>query len=417
MTRRAHTLALATCLLFPATVNAGEILLTMEAAAAAASSPAVQAARQQWQASQSAREAAGRLPDPTLEFGLLRWPIQPDPGTSRADERAAVARLGISQRLPRDTQLAAQRSRAEADIRGARADHAVRLRSQQEQARQLWILIAAAQADVAVLTQMIADAQSQARQQSDRLARGTTGADAASALSAELQVENLRDAIDAAQQQSAAAREDLRRLIGDRAGADFAALPDPLTLTVPASPGEAPEPTDDHPELQRALAERDRSRAALEAARADLRPDLTVGIAYGHRPDFPDTLSLTLGMALPVSPAQRQQPLIAAAAARVEADAADIQDLRDRLRAATHSALSDWQRLHERLQRYADRLLPLSEDRVTAITDRYARSEATLDAVLASRLQHAELVRRQLALRADALSARARLIYLLEASS
>lgn len=127
---RATVLALAAASLSGAAAARAEPL-TFEAAMARAASdaPDLRASALGVDAARAAVVAAGRLPDPSLKFGLDGFPVTgPMAGRFGEDDFTAL-RVGVEQELPSRARRRAERGLAEAAIGVAVADNATALRA------------------------------------------------------------------------------------------------------------------------------------------------------------------------------------------------------------------------------------------------------------------------------------------------
>lgn len=141
-----------------------------------------------------------------------------------------------------------------------------------------------------------------------------------------------------------------------------------------------------HPEIQRYLAELDQADAALRAAVAERRPDWGVELAFQRRgPDFGDMVSLQLSVDLPVSPATRQNPRIAARQQDIERILAERGDMLREHEQMLEELLGEHASLSRQWQRATRSLLPALARQVDLLTRGYAAGSVALRELLAAR--------------------------------
>ena len=180
---RATVLALAAASLSGAAAARAEPL-TFEAAMARAASdaPDLRASALGVDAARAAVVAAGRLPDPSLKFGLDGFPVTgPMAGRFGEDDFTAL-RVGVEQELPSRARRRAERGLAEAAIGVAVADNATALRAVRIAAGLAWIDLYYAKrrlSQLQVLDQSLGDLQATV---SARLASGSARPSAAARL-------------------------------------------------------------------------------------------------------------------------------------------------------------------------------------------------------------------------------------------
>jgi outer membrane protein TolC len=104
--------------------------------------------------------------------------------------------------------------------------------------------------------------------------------------------------------------------------------------------------------------------SAIEVARAERRPDWTVGAAYGQRSGGrDDMLMVEVGIGLPLFTRNRQDRGIAAREADYQAAVATREDLRQQQTATIEADIARWEGLKRQVALHEDALLPLARDR------------------------------------------------------
>ncbi len=104
--------------------------------------------------------------------------------------------------------------------------------------------------------------------------------------------------------------------------------------------------------------------AAIDAARAEKRPDWSVGASYGQRSDGrSDMLMFEVAVGLPLFTRNRQDRDVAAREAEYQATLATREDRRRQQAAQLRSDIARWQGLKRQVALHEDSLLPLARDR------------------------------------------------------
>lgn len=136
------------------------------------------------------------------------------------------------------------------------------------------------------------------------------------------------------------------------------------------------------PELRAAAA-----RVAASSARAELAgkarlPDFDVSVIYGQRSGFPDMVSASVSLPIPLQHARKQDQLAAAARATRSAEEADLTDRTNTLRAAVSRIYSDIERERTQLALYKKAILPQAQAAREAATAAFQVGRADLTALL-----------------------------------
>jgi outer membrane protein TolC len=112
--------------------------------------------------------------------------------------------------------------------------------------------------------------------------------------------------------------------------------------------------------------------SAIDVARAEKRPDWTVGASYGQRSgDRSDMLMLEVGIGLPLFSRNRQDRGIAAREADYQGALATREDLRRQAAAQIRADVARWEGLKRQIALHENALLPLARDRSTAALAAY----------------------------------------------
>lgn len=320
----------------------------------------------------AARETAAQaaeLPDPQLIVGIDDLPVAASAFDGGQGDMT-VRKVGLMQAFPAPAKRRARRELAERLVDRAQALTAVERLDVHEQVARAWFAAWAAQQEVAVLRDLRDRAGIAVQVAEARLAGGAgTAVDAMAAQAAALEVDYR---IEAAQAALEAARASLAAWLGlepsdlPRLGGppELARLPVPEAVLL-ATVGEQRRLVDAR--TQESIAE-----ARVQAALADKRPDWSVMAAYGQRGGgLDDMLMLEARIDLPLFGARRQDRLVAARRAELQAATADRQEAERAQREAVGRALAEWRGLRAQTDLHAQRILPLADDRAEAALAAY----------------------------------------------
>lgn len=355
---------------------------------------------------------AGRLPDPSLTFGVSNYPVT-DPGAfSLRSDTMTMRTIGVMQAIPSHAARAADRSLAAAQVNAAEADRTATAQDVRERIADAWIGVWAA-TQQRTLLEALRDESTLAVQVAKARLRGGTGG-ATDVLAAQAEALTLANRIESADADLQAAQASLQRWLGNTSAAlahapDFGQLPvaiDQLELD-----------TDRQAPMQAWQAREQVADAALAQARASKHPDWSVDVTYGHRaPYLSDMVMVQVGVSLPLFTRNRQDRAISAKQAQRDAVESAHEDARRAQRETVARDIAAWQGWGRQLARDRNDLLPLARDRSRVALAAY-QGDGTLQPWLEAR-------RDEIALRldyADALAARARawaaLAYLLPEST
>lgn len=340
--------------------------------------------------------AAGQLPDPQLIAGVMQLPVEDGEAWSLRDDDFTALSVGVSQEFPRAAKRTLRASALEQQAEAGELRLAVVRRQVQLQAGLAYLEVAAAAEGAELLDRLRSEADKQ--QALADIDRSTGRGSQAEQLAAAVETEVLADRSRAIRQREQAGRAALARWTGP----DIAERPLPAELAVlPAPPPLATllDQLPGHPQLAEPAA---RVRSAATEARlavVALQPDWRLELRYDHRLEFPDLITLMVGVDLPFFTGNRQDRSSSAARARLAAGTAEHDDHLREAAAALTSAYRQWWAGAERLARYDDRLLPQSRFRVQSALATYQSGQAPLSTVLEARrsLLEIELMRLDLA--------------------
>ncbi|MGM0412134.1 MAG: TolC family protein [Pseudomonadota bacterium] len=374
--------------------------------------PELRRLRAEAEGEREAAVAAGAWPDPRVSLGADSLPVD-----TFALDQEPMTRLsaGISQTLPRGDTADQRRLRGEARARAREAAAEARRRAVRQGVREDWVELAYRRAVVERLASSQQRLAALADLTEDRFRQGQE--DRAAVLEAELEVERLADRQRAAQRAVAVARAELAEWLGeaaDRADAgSWPAFPEPGPATA----------LGDHPQVAARRAEVAAAEGERGIAEAGYHPQWAVSLGYGYRvepdtgPDRPDFLSLGVSFDLPLFTGDRQDRDMAAARAGVRAGQARVADTRRQLERRLAVERASLDSLNERDTAYREDLLPRARERREAARDSYRSDAGTAYSVLRAEIALLEAETNHLAVRRDALRARAAILFLLGAPS
>ena len=372
--------------LVPAALQAKPLTLAAALAEARAYAPSLKARALGVEAARSSIVAAGRLPDPKVSVALESFPISGPLAFKPGQDNFTWVKFGFSQDFPNRAKRHALIGRAQSDIAAAQAEGAVAARGVEVNAALAWINLAYAQRRLAALDGVTA-----------RLSRyvGATPSAVASGKARPAQVLAGRQALamlaDRRSERVAdmgRARAELTRWTGD---------PDPqIDGPLPGfqvDSGRLRQDLERHPEIVIVGAQSGQAEADIALARAEKRPDFGVDLAYQRRdPRFGDYVSAGVTVSLPLFAKHRQDPMIAAAAARASAVRAEQEATRQALAAQLDAGLADHFMHHEQWLRARDTLQPLAEQRVALETASYGAGRASLTDVVDAHVALADAI-------------------------
>ena len=348
--------------------------------------PSLKAKALSVEAAQSAVDAAGRLPDPKASVALESFPISGPLAFRPNRDDFTMARVGFSQEFPNLAKRHAQVGRAQSDIVAAQAEGAVTARSIEVNAALAWINLAYAERRLAALDDVTARLSRYVAATPSAVASGK--ARPAQVLSGRQALAMLADRRSERVAEIGRARSELTRWTGDPDPQIEGPLPD-FTL----NPERLRSDLDRHPMVTMLSAQAGQADADVVIARAEKRPDFGVDVAYQRRdPRFGDYVSAGVTVTLPLFAKHRQDPLIAAAAARASAARAEQEATRQALTAELDADLADHVMHHDQWMRARDTLQPLAEERVALETASYGAGRASLTDVVDAHVALADAV-------------------------
>ena len=376
--------------------------LTLKAAVrrGVAQAPLMTARDADMDASREEAMRAGRLPDPSLTFGVTNLPVTSPGAFSLRSDPTTARNIGVTQDIPSRAARDAERQLANAQIDAAAANRVATAQTVQERIADAWIGVWVAERERNLLRELRSEGDLAVRLTEARL-RGGAGS-ATDALAARAEVATLENRLAGADADLAAAQASLRRWVGSSA-VTLAEAPDFGRL--PVAPGSLEQSIDQQAPMQAWAAREQVAQAALDRARAAKHPDWSVSAIYGKRaPGLSDMVMLQVGVSLPLFTRNRQDRGISAKQALRDAVQADHEDARRAQREAVARTVAAWQGWGRQIERDQRTLLPLDRDRAKTALASYGGGGSFQPWLEARRAE----IEQRLAY-VDALAARARL--------
>ena len=346
-----------------AAAPAAEPPLTLDAAIhqAIERAPLLEARRAQSESARQEAARAGALPDPQLTVGVDNLAVQGPGAFTVGGDSMTMRTVGISQALPSRRKRQAERAMGHAQADLAASSEVATGLSIRQQVADAWISAWGAHREAMMLRSM-RQAWAQDVAVAKARLRGGTGS-AAEVLAARMESLDLENRLDEANAREAQARAGLARWLGSPIGQPLGDAPDFAVL--PHDEASLLASLDRQGNLLGWPAREQAAEAALAAARADKRPEWSVGLSYGSRVrGLSDMVSLQVGVSLPLFTRNRQDRGISARAADLDAVRDERDDARRQQVEAIRSAWAQWESLGQQVRRHRDALLPLANDRV-----------------------------------------------------
>lgn len=346
-----------------AAAHAAEPPLTLDAAIhqAIERAPLLEARRAQSESARQEAARAGALPDPQLTVGVDNLAVQGPGAFTVGGDSMTMRTVGISQALPSRRKRQAERAMGHVQADLAASSEVATGLSIRQQVADAWISAWGAHREAMMLRSM-RQAWAQDVAVAKARLRGGTGS-AAEVLAARMESLDLENRLDEANAREAQARAGLARWLGSPIGQPLGDAPDFAVL--PHDEASLLASLDRQGNLLGWPAREQAAEAALAAARADKRPEWSVGLSYGSRVrGLSDMVSLQVGVSLPLFTRNRQDRGISARAADLDAVRDERDDARRQQVEAIRSAWAQWESLGQQVRRHRDALLPLANDRV-----------------------------------------------------
>jgi outer membrane protein TolC len=329
--------------------------------------PMLEARRAGITAAQEESARAGALPDPMLTVGVDNWPVTGSDAFDFRAEDMTMKKIGLRQDIPARAERRAQRALAARGVDEARAQDQAEQLTVQRAAAEAWIDLWSAQRELDALQRLRDEAALAARLAKARVAGGNEPV--SDALATAAGVLELDTRLEAARATKVAAQAALARWLGD---VDVEAADPPNFQSLPVPEARLLTAIDRLGPLLPAKAQVETAAAAIDLARAEKRPDWSIGASYGQRAGGrSDMIMFEVGIGLPLFPGNRQNRGIAAREADYQAVLATREDLRRQTAARLRADIARWHGLQRQVALYESSLLPVAHDRSTTTLAAY----------------------------------------------
>lgn len=354
-----------------AQAQTGDTLHLAEAIAVAReTNPMLRAARLRADAASARVPQAGALPDPMLSFGLRSRPLDGF-GT---DEPMTMNTIGLSQTLPWPGKLgfAEEGESHLAEAMSLSAD---------EMEVALVSRVKAAYYEIASMDRAL-DIMRETRELlrefldvSNTLYSVGQGLQA-DVLQAQVAVASLTESITVVEQNRLAMAARLNALLGRGPERPVSALelPDP-GAELPAIEDLMAAAAERRPALRAARKRVEAAESAYRAARRAVYPNVTLGADYAQRPQFPDMMSVSVGVSIPLWAGSRQLPMRDEARARRAAEEATELDLLNETYARVAEARAASDRARRLYDLYSTSVIPQARAAVESSLSAYRVGE------------------------------------------
>lgn len=368
--------------------------------------PILQARAMAVKAADFALQPAAELPDPQLVLGLNNVPATgPDRGHLGQDFMT-MQRIGIMQNVPNRSKRKARVALAKAQVVEAEAELTIERARVLHDTAEAWLDCYFLEHRLPLFDELEQDLGLLTKVSLAQLAANTGSA--LEALDPVKQSAELADLRDDTHQKLAAARARLQSLIGDDTAMPLGGTAPALTI----DPSQLREHLHRHPTLALYDPLTGLAEARLQTAEADRQADWSIGVDYQHREaPFDDMVSLELRFDLPVFPATRQNPRIAAERFRVNALQREREAVLREHAAALASDLAIHRSLVRQLNRITSTWLPLAEQSLALAMAGYRAGQQELTTTLSERRNLINVRLRELDLQHQRAVLAAKLIY------
>jgi len=345
-------------------------------------SPRVSAQRLQIDAVESARKAAGTLPDPKLSIGLENFPISGMDRWSLTREPMTGQRLALMQEVPNQAKRDAKVASAQARVERERAALVLQRLQIRQELGLAWIAAQAVEQRDQLLAELLAENQRLQDSLPARVAGGS--AQAGDLLAAQQEALALSDRRDDLQRDRSKARAMLRRWVGPRADEALQGGIGPLIHPVAQLRAELSS----HAELALYPAMQSMARAESHEAQSESRGDWSWEIAYSRRDRrWGDMVSFQVTFDLPWQKDRRQTPMIQAKQRELERLEAEQEDVSRRHLQELDDSAAELQALDSQIERLKSTGLQLAQGRAELALSNYRAAKGDLSAVLGARAQ------------------------------
>ncbi len=335
-------------------------------AEALAKSPDLAAARARQSAAREMERPAAALADPAVGPMLQ---IADFPHYTIGTEDMSMAGVQLSQPLPYPGK---RRARAEV----ARAETAQREGETADLERRIAAAVRSLYARLYAIDQE-QKALDAGRELADLLSAtararyASGGAGQESLLKAQLQVSRLEERMEDHHAERLAVVAELNRRLDRPGGSPIGVVAELPAVTAPSIPSWEERAVAGSSRVRMARAAIATAERRVATARLDLKPDFTPAGTFATRGPRGPVLMLSVGVELPFWRREKQEPLIRAAEAGLEAARQELRAAEAETRAEAARLASEWSRADRQIERYREGIVPQSSATFAAARSAY----------------------------------------------
>jgi outer membrane protein TolC len=392
-TARSTVLPFVRSIAFPALIGAltlahGAFAAGLPLTLAAAQHLAIERSRQlvaQNHAVAAARDmavAASQLPDPVLKAGIDNLPVTGTDRFSVSNDFMTMRRVGVTQEFTRADKRRLRGDRFEREAEKSLAEKGLTTAGIERDTALAWLDRYYAEAMAAVLAEQGAQAQSeiQAAEGAYRSGRGSR----ADLFAARGALAAFDDRASEFQLRIRNATTMLARWIG--AAADLPLEGKPVIDTIRIDPATLETQFAHHPQIAVLAKQEEIAQAEAQLAQADKKSDWSVELAFQQRgATYSNMISVGVSVPLQWNQKNRQDRELSSKLAAVEQARAEREEVLRVHVAETRTMINEWENKRERGARYRRELIPLAQQRTSAVLTSYSGGKASLPDVLAAR--------------------------------
>ncbi len=342
--------------------------------------PSLRAEASRLQAARSEAVAAGELPDPKLLLGLQNLPIEGAERWSLDEDGMTMRMVGLMQEVPNRDKRKARSDVAQASVERAAASREVETLRVRLATAQAWIATHAVERKIRLFDQLFEENRLLAEAIRARIAGGR--GQLTDSVAAKQQAALLADRQDELEQQRRQARAALVRWVGSDGNQPLLGEPPRWAI----APEQLAQRVGQHPQLTAYAPLTQVAQARIREATAEKQVDWSWEVSYLKRGrEYGDMVNLQFSFDLPVFQRSRQNPRIAARYAELEQLEAEREAMTREFVEQLDVELAELDRLQRALERNAEVLLPLGEEKVELAMAGYRAGTSELEAVLTAR--------------------------------
>jgi outer membrane protein TolC len=333
-------------------------------------------------ASREMAVAASQLPDPVLKAGVDNLPVTGTDRFSLTNDFMTMRRVGVTQEITRAEKRRLRGNRFEREAEKSLAEKDVTAAGIERDTALAWLDRYYAEAMASVIAEQGAQAQSelQAAEGAYRAGRGTQ-ADLFSARSA---ISTFDDRASEFQLRVRNATTMLARWIG--AAADLPLAGKPSVDTIRIDPANLEAQFAHHPQIAVLAKQEEIATTEARLAQANKKSDWSVEVAFQQRgPAYSNMISVGVSIPLQWDQGNRQNRELSSKLSLVEQARAEREEVLRAHIAETRTMINEWESKRERSARYLRELIPLAQERTSAMMTAYRGGKASLPDVLAAR--------------------------------